>query len=123
MSFTQGNRDMMATLRQRAMRDEARFFDVEEDTSTDDPYDKTETTHYDGKASVRTESRELQRRSEGDDFWEADAIIVLPLIDSSVEDALPQSRCEATFRGQSRTGTVDATRRRDVTVLVGVEWD
>lgn len=113
----------MESLRERAMRDEARFFDVEEDTATSGPYDTTETTHYDGKASVRTESRELRRRSEGDDFWDADAVVVLPLIGSSVEDALPQSRCEASFRGQTRTGTVGATRRREVTVLVGVEWD
>ncbi len=119
----QGTFDAIKTQRTAAMRDEARFFTMEADDTTEGAYDATETVHYDGAASVRTQARELRRQADGDAFQEADAIVVLPLIESTAEDALQESRCEATFRGQTRTGTATETRRRDVTILVGVRWD
>ncbi len=118
-----GTRKAMASMREGAMADEARFFSVEKDESTGEPYDTTETTHYDGKASVRTDTKALRRDSAGDEALDADAVVLVPLIEGPVEDTLLDVRCEATFRGQTRTGRVTETRRRDVTVAVGVEWD
>lgn len=104
------------------MGDHARFFTVEEDETTEDAYDTTETTHYDGQASIHTDRSGLDRNVQGDRLPDADAFIVLPMIGADVEDALLDARCEATFRGQARTGRVKETRRREVSVLVLVDW-
>ena len=104
------------------MRDHARVYDVVEDTSTTDSYDTKEVDQYDGKASVHTDSKALRRTERGDEELDADAVVVLPLVDDTVEDALLDARCEATFRGQTRTGRVTETRRREVTVVLMVDW-
>ncbi|WP_103030026.1 hypothetical protein [Salinibacter altiplanensis] len=119
----QGTIDAIQGQREAAMRDEARFFTVEADESTDAPYDTTETTHYDGPASVREDVKALRRDPAGDASLDADAAVMVPLVEEAVEDAFLDGRCEAIFRGRTREGRVTETRRRDATVAVGVAWD
>lgn len=119
----QGTIDAIQGQRKAAMRDQARFFSVEADEATDKPYDTTETTHYDGRASVREDVKALRRDPAGDASLEADAAVIVPIVEEAVEDALLDGRCVATFRGRQRTGRVTETRRRDATVAVGVKWD
>jgi hypothetical protein len=119
----QGTVDAIQDQRVAGMRDEARFFSVEADESTENDYDTTKTIHYDGPASVREDVKALRRDPAGDASLEADATVFIPLVGEAVEDAALDGGCEATFRGRQRTGRVTETRRREATVAVGVAWD
>jgi len=121
--FPQGTIDMMGTARETAMGDHLKAWDTEADEATEDPYDSTETVHYDGKASLQSDVKALRRDPAGDQALEAEATAIIPLVDKGVEDALLSSRCKASFRGQVRTGRVTETRRREVTLAVGIAWD
>lgn len=125
----EGTIDAAAETWQGAMDDTLTVWRVEEDTQTASQYDTTKTELYgpntsphDGKASVSADTTAFQQAESGDQSLEADAVVTLPLISASVEDDLLDKRCEATFRGQTRTGRVVETRRREVTVQVAVEW-
>jgi hypothetical protein len=121
--FPQGTVDMMRSARETAMADQLKVWDTEADDATEDPYDSTETVHYDGKASLQSDVKALRRDPAGDQALEAEATAITPLVEKEVEDALLDSRCKADFRGQVRIGRVTETRRREVTLAVGIAWD
>jgi len=121
--------DELEGVAQDFMRDTFTAWEVTEDTATSDKYDTTETEIYgpntdphQGKASVSADTTAFERPQSGDERLDADAVVTLPLVDASVEDALLDAQCEATFRGRTKTGRITGTRRRDVTVQVLVEW-
>ena len=114
---------------QAFMDDTLTVWETVEDTSTEDPYDTTQNELYgpivaphEGIASVTEDMTELAREASGDATLDADAAVRIPMIGGDLEKSLIDKDCEATFRGQTRTGMVVGTRRRRVTVLVLVEW-
>jgi hypothetical protein len=121
--FPKGTIDAMKNQREQAMNDTFKAWTTEADESTSDPYDSTETVHYDGKASITGDLVAFTRGEDGTEALDADATAVLPLVGAGVEDAMLDARCEGTFRGQTREGRVVETRRREVTVAVAVRWD
>jgi len=121
--------DELGGVAQDFMRDTFRAWEVTEDPNTPDPYDTTEaeiygptTDPHQGKASVSEDVSEIARTDQGGESLEADAVVTLPLIGAGLEARLLDKKCEATFRGQAKTGRVTETSRRRVTVQVLVEW-
>jgi len=121
--------DELGGVAQDFMRDTFTVWEVTEDPNTADPYDTTEaelygpnTAPHQGKGSVSEDVSEIARTDQGSESLEADAVVTLPLVEAPLEAQLIDKGCEATFRGQTKTGRITGTRRRDVTVQVLVEW-
>lgn len=121
--------DELEGVAQDFMRDTFTAWEVTEDTATEDKYDTTRaeiygpnTDPHQGKASVTEDTSAFERDEQGGESLGADAVVKVPLIGAGLEARLLDKKCKATFRGRAKEGRILETRRRQVTVLVAVQW-